>query len=63
MGLEMISPVLLDGYVGRTDVVIIDVRSREAFEKAHIRGARNIPFGEKEGVQVFSKEQRTDPLL
>ena len=57
MGLEMISPVLLDGYVGRTDVVIIDVRSREAFEKAHIRGARNIPFGEHEGYRYFPKSR------
>ena len=43
MALEMISPALLDGYVGRTDAVIIDVRSREAFERGHIRGARNSP--------------------
>lgn len=55
MGLEMISPALLDGYVGRTDALIIDVRSREAFEQGHIRGARNIPFEEKGGYRYFPR--------
>lgn len=57
MALEMISPALLDGYIGRTDAIIIDVRSREAFQRGHIRGARNIPYGEQDGYQYFPKDK------
>lgn len=57
MALEMISPALLDGYVGRTDAVIIDVRTREAFQRGHIRGARNIPYEGQDGYQYFPKDK------
>ena len=38
-GLEPISADMIDFYVGRPDVVIIDLRSEEEFTSGHIRGA------------------------
>lgn len=39
---ENISAEELDDYVGRDDVVIVDVRSPEAYRRKHIEGAVNI---------------------
>ena len=42
MKVENISAEELDNYVGRDDVVIVDVRSPEAYRRKHIEGAINI---------------------
>ena len=47
-GLEPISADMIDFYVGRPDVVIIDLRSEEEFTSGHIRGAVTIPYDDAE---------------
>lgn len=45
---ETISARMLDYYVGRSDALLIDLRSREEFRRGHVRGAVNIPYMEAE---------------
>ncbi|HIY00851.1 MAG TPA: rhodanese-like domain-containing protein [Candidatus Blautia faecipullorum] len=54
---ETISAKMLDDYIGRSDVLLIDLRDREAYQRAHIRTAWNIPFGELEEKEEFPKEK------
>lgn len=42
--LETISPKMLDYYVEQKRAFIIDLRSAEEFERAHIKGAVNVPY-------------------
>ena len=39
---ETISAKMLDYYVGRSDALLIDLRSREEFRRGHVKGAVNI---------------------
>ncbi len=45
---EAISAKMLDDYIGRTDVLLIDLRERESYKQSHIRTAVNIPYQELE---------------
>lgn len=51
---ETISAKMLDYYVGRSDVFIIDLRSREKYNKSHIQGALSVPYEEEEEFQRFA---------
>lgn len=44
MRFERISAKELDGYLGRKDVCVIDLRSPDEFVMRHIKGAINIPY-------------------
>ena len=50
---ETISAKMLDYYVERKDAFIIDLRSREKYEKSHIKGALNCPYEEEEEFECF----------
>lgn len=50
---ETISAKMLDYYVDRSDVVLIDLRSREEYGKSHVKGARNVPYDEFEEMQEY----------
>ena len=52
--IDTISAEELDYYVNRKDVVIIDLREREAYEKSHLRSAVNVPYEELEKCRKFS---------
>lgn len=57
---ETISAKMLDYYVGRSDALIIDLRSREDFRRGHVKGAVNIPYIEVEEQRNpvdFSREK------
>ena len=41
---ETMSAKMLDDYVGRKDVLIIDLRGQEEYEKSHVKGAFNMPY-------------------
>ena len=56
-GLEPISADMIDFYVGRPDVVIIDLRSEEEFTSGHIRGAVNIPYDDAEEKIQYSRRK------
>lgn len=36
----------LDELLGREDIIVVDLRSPEAYHKYHIKGARNYPYDE-----------------
>lgn len=55
--IETISAKMLDYYVGRSDVLIIDVRSPDAFRKGHILGARNLPYGQLESCRDLPRQK------
>ncbi len=55
--LETISPETLDGYVERGEGVIIDLRTPEEYEKAHIKGAVNVPYEEAYRLEFYPKDQ------
>ncbi|MDD3218515.1 MAG: rhodanese-like domain-containing protein [Lachnospiraceae bacterium] len=44
--LETISPRMLDYYVHRPGVCIIDLREPESYKEGHISGAINLPYRE-----------------
>lgn len=46
--IETISAKMLDYYIERSDTVIIDLRTSEAYRAGHIRNAVNIPYRELE---------------
>ena len=48
MRCENISTGRVDYYVENSEAVFIDLRSRQEYEKMHIKGAVNIPFEEME---------------
>ncbi len=51
--IETISAKMLDYFVGRNDSVIIDLRSRDKYEKSHIKGALNYPYEDEETFEHF----------
>lgn len=59
--LETISAKMLDYYVGRPDVYLIDLRSPQSYAKSHVESAVNIPYDELEEqknlVNAFPKEK------
>ena len=57
IGLEPISADMIDFYIGRPDVVIIDLRSEEEYFHGHIRGAVNIPYDDANGRITYSKNK------
>ncbi len=46
----------LEYYLGRNDVVIVDVREKTAFNYRHITGAVNVPFAELD-TREFDKNK------
>lgn len=46
MSFEVINPRQLDGYLGRKDVIIVDLREKEEYLEYHLAGAVNIPYEE-----------------
>lgn len=50
MQIQLFSVSDLDELVRRTDVVLVDVRSREEYDDAHIRSAISMPWDE--GISV-----------
>ncbi len=50
----------LEKYRSRTGSILIDVRSREEFQKNHIRGAKNIPC---EQLEKYLKQLRKYSLI
>ncbi|HIS25750.1 MAG TPA: rhodanese-like domain-containing protein [Candidatus Pullilachnospira intestinigallinarum] len=50
MQIRLFSAGELDDLANRTDVVLVDVRSRGEYEKSHIRGAVSMPW--EEGVSA-----------
>ena len=55
--IETISAKMLDYYVGRSDALIIDLRDAGSYNKSHVKGAVNVPYGELEGEYDFPKEK------
>ena len=47
MGFETIPVRSLRKYYSQKDTILIDVRSREEYDKGHIPGAVNIPYDEE----------------
>lgn len=56
--LETISPKMLDYYVEQKRAFIIDLRSEEEYEKAHIKGAVNIPCEDGESFRFHPPRDR-----
>lgn len=56
-GLEPISADMVDFYVGRPDIVIIDLRSEEEYASGHIRGAVHIPYEDAEDKISYSRRK------
>lgn len=48
MGFEYINAGRLDGYMGASGVVIIDLREPEQYAAAHFSGAINVPYRQME---------------
>lgn len=55
--ISTISAKMLDDYVNRSDVLIIDLREKEAYRKCHVQNAINIPYEMLECVNAFGKEK------
>ncbi|MGE3920694.1 MAG: rhodanese-like domain-containing protein [Gammaproteobacteria bacterium] len=47
-GVKKVTPQVLVNLINHEDMVVIDVRSKEAFDNGHILGAKNLPFDEFE---------------
>ena len=56
-GLEPISADMIDFYIGRPNIVIIDLRPEEEYSHGHIRGAVNIPYDDAEEKISYSKNK------
>ncbi|KSV58152.1 rhodanese-like domain-containing protein [Acetivibrio ethanolgignens] len=48
MGFEVIHPKELEEYLGRSDVIIVDLRDKKEYLEYHLKGAVNIPYEELE---------------
>ena len=57
MNISTIAASELDRYVGRKDVIIVDVREVQAFNYKHFKGAINIPVREMEKVALDSSKE------
>lgn len=57
LSIDTISAEDLDSYIGRKDVVIIDLRENEMYENSHLKTAVNIPYEKLEECRKFSKKK------
>lgn len=57
VSMDTISAEELDDYLGKKDVVIIDLREPEVYEKNHFKTAVNIPYENMESCRRFSKKK------
>lgn len=55
--METISGKMLDYYVGRNDVIIIDLREESQYAKSHISGAYNFPYEDNEWKKEFPRDK------
>ncbi|MEI3412775.1 MAG: rhodanese-like domain-containing protein [Blautia sp.] len=60
---EPISAKMLDYYVGRKDAFLIDLSTREAFQRGHIRGAINVPYERFEEMQEYRFSKGKELLI
>lgn len=61
--LETISAKMLDYYVGRADVYLIDLRSQENYAYSHVQGAVNVPYEQLEEMQDLANVFPMDKIL
>lgn len=54
---ETLSPKMLDYYIGRKDVYLIDLRDKEEFAKSHIRTAHNFPYADFDEKGDYPKDK------
>lgn len=57
LSIDTIAAQELDVYINRNDVIIIDLREQEAYEKSHFRTAVSVPYGKLETCRKFSREK------
>ena len=55
--IDTVSAQELDSYIGRPDVIIIDLREREVYEKSHLKTAVNIPYEDIQECRKFSRKK------
>lgn len=55
--IETVSAKMLDYFVDRSDVLIIDLRGKSSYVKGHVRGALNVPYMFLEEGIVFPKNK------
>lgn len=53
--LEMISPKMIDQYRNRQDVLIIDLRAKEEYQKYHIASAVHIDYDDVEALFLLPR--------
>ena len=54
---EAIPAKMLDVYIERPDAAVIDLRSREEYEKSHVQGALSLPYEEIDEKTPFPGEK------
>lgn len=57
LSIDTISAQELDDYIGRRDVVIIDLREREMYQESHLKTAVNVPYDHLEDCRRFPKRK------
>lgn len=57
LSIDTISAEELDNYIDMKNVVIIDLREREAYQESHFKTAVNIPYEELEQCRQFPKKK------
>lgn len=55
--LEMISPKMVKQYQNRKDALIIDLRSKEEYDKYHIPGALHIEYEDERSLAILPKNK------
>ena len=55
--LETISAKMLDYFVDRSDVLIIDLRASDEYAVSHVRNAVSVPYDELEDYPAFPREK------
>lgn len=60
MNCENISARKVDYYVNNPQAVIIDLRSREDYNRLHISGAVNVPFDE---MEIKLEQERNNGII
>lgn len=56
MGFEVIHPKELKAYMGRSNVIIVDLREKEEYQSYHLEGAINIPYEELENRKEWLRQ-------
>lgn len=59
MSFEVISPKDLKRYLGRRDVIVVDLREKEEYSEYHLAGAVNIPYDELSERTRWLKRYKT----